>query len=389
MSSKIKLLFFSYFITIVFLFLYTFTQVDLNLTLSQASWWQAFQKFFQSIGYYNRPLSTFLYISIISLMFLFYAVSLRLSALNKIRRKHIWILVLGITGILTFSYNAFSYDLFNYIFDAKIVTFYNESPYIHKALDYMGDPMLTFMRWTHRTYPYGPFWLGLTVPVSFVGFNFFLLTFFMFKILTSLFFLGIVFFIEKILKIVSPKYTILGMVFFALNPLVLIEGLVSSHNDISMMFFAMFAVYLLLINKYIFSFITLVLSIGIKFATVILAPVFLLFIMKKKNITKIQILHVLFFAMFIPLILVVIRTNFQPWYLLFILPFASLIPNKSYAIGVGIILSFFALLQYVPFIYNGDWNDPTPQILYMLTVTGFIIYVAYILLDRLLISSEK
>ena len=74
--------------------------------------------------------------------------------------------------------------------------------------------------------------------------------------------------------------------------------------------------------------------------------------------------------MFIPLILVVIRTNFQPWYLMLILPFASLIPSKSYAMGAGLILSFFALAQYLPYIYIGDWNEPIPQILLWLTIGG-------------------
>ena len=79
--------------------------------------------------------------------------------------------------------------------------------------------------------------------------------------------------------------------------------------------------------------------------------------------------------MFIPLILVVIRTNFQPWYLMLILPFASLIPSKSYAMGAGLILSFFALAQYLPYIYIGDWNEPIPQILLWLTIGGFLIYL--------------
>lgn len=384
-----KTLSIGYLFVIISLFFYSFTQVDLSLTLSEASWWQVVQKFFQQIGYFNRPLSAVLYSVIVISMFVFYILFLRLARVNLIDKKQLWILILITTAILTFSYNAFSYDLFNYIFDAKIVTFYQQNPYVHKALDYLGDPMLSFMHWTHRYYPYGPIWLALTVPLSYIGFNVFLPTFFMFKILTSVCFLGTAYFIGKILKNVSPKKEVFGIAFFALNPLVLIESLVSSHNDAVMMFLAIFAVYLLFINKYIFSFVFLMLSIGVKFATGILIPVFLLFFIQKKNFTKERFLNMLFFAMFIPLILVVIRTNFQPWYLLFILPLASLIPSKSYAAGVALILSFFALAQYLPYIYIGDWNEPIPQILFWLTIGGFIIYLSYCSIAKLLSWNRK
>lgn len=375
MISKSKFPLFGYLLTIFSLFFYTFTQVDLSLTLSKADWWQATQKFFQQIGYFNRPLSAVLYTSLILLMFFFYVLFIRLALNNKVNKKTIWIFIFLTAGILTFSYNAFSYDLFNYIFDAKIFTFYHQNPYAHKALDYMGDPMLSFMHWTHRTYPYGPSWIGLTIPLSFIGLNFFLPTFFMFKGLAAVCYVGISYFIVEILKKVSPKDELSGLVLFALNPLVIIESLISSHNDIAMMLFSIAAVYFLLVNKKSFSLISLLFSIGIKFATVFLAPVFIFFLFKKD--TR-RFLSSLFICMFVPLILVSIRTNFQPWYLLYIIPFAGLIPKKSYAVSACIILPFFALAQYLPYIYQGDWNGSISQILLGLTISGVILYVVYV-----------
>lgn len=384
-----------YLITIVALFLYSFTQVDLNLTLSQASWWQTVQKFFQHVGYFNRPLSSALYVILVLLLFFFYVVFIKFAQKNKISTKNLWVLILVMTGILTFSYNAFSYDLFNYIFDAKIITFYHQNPYMHKALDYMGDPMLSFMRWTHRTYPYGPIWLLLTAPLSFFGFNFFLPTFLLFKIFNSLYFLGTVYFISKILKKVSPGLENLGVVLFALNPLVIIESIVSSHNDTSMMFFSVLSVYLLIDNKKLKSLLSLVFSIGIKFATVFLVPVYLYYLIKQKseNLSLDKFLNFTFFAMFISVILATIRTTFQPWYLLYIIPFASLIPQRKYAVGASLILPFFALFQYVPFLYRGDWNSPVPEILMWITILGTIFYIVYTLFStkfkKLLVLSKK
>ena len=343
--------------------------------------WQITQKFFQQIGYFNRPLSTSFYILIVLLFFLFYFSFLYLASKNKIEKNQIWFLTIISTIILSFSYNAFSYDLFNYIFDAKIITHYGQNPYLHKALDFPTDPMLNFMRWTHRTYPYGPSWLILTVPLSFIGFNFFLPTFFLFKFLSSLSFLGTAYFISKILKKISPKNELYGLTLFVFNPLIIIEVLVSSHNDLPMIFFAVLSLHLLINKKYFTSVLSLLFSIGIKFATFFLLPIFLypLFTKNKNQINWAKLLNYIIPLMTISLILVITRTNFQPWYLLYIVSFAPLIQNRYQAFIISTVFPFFALLEYVPFLYKGDWNQPVPNILFWLTIIGVASSIALIL----------
>jgi alpha-1,6-mannosyltransferase len=278
----IKLLSSFYITTIVALFLYSFTQIDLSLTFSRIDFLHEIVKSFQYVGYFNRPLSTFIYVFLIVLLFNFYLGFLVLAYTKLLSKKMLWKLIIITTVILTFSYNAFSYDIFNYIFDAKIITHYQQNPYLHKALDFAGDPMLSFMRWTHRVYPYGPVWLGLTVPLSFLGFQFFLPTFFLFKSLIAASFLGTLYFIGKIFQKVAPEKEIFGLVFFGLQPLIIIESLVSGHLDIVMFFFAAWAVYLLLQKKYLFSFLLLFVSIGIKFVTGFLLPLFIVVFLLKK-----------------------------------------------------------------------------------------------------------
>src|SRR3990167_481445 len=131
-SSKFKVSIVGYLIAVVGLFLYSFTQIDLGLTLSQVSVWQTAEKFFKNIGYFQRPFSSFLFISIVLLLFTFYLLILNAIRKKEISKKTIWFLIISITILLTFSYNAFSYDLFNYIFDAKIVTYYNQNPYFNE-----------------------------------------------------------------------------------------------------------------------------------------------------------------------------------------------------------------------------------------------------------------
>lgn len=353
------------------LFFYSFTQIDLSLTFSHASIFQTIQKMFQYIGYFNRPLSTELFFLIIIGLFCFYILFLDRVREKKVPAKKIWLLIGFVAVLLTLTYNAFSYDVFNYIFDAKIVTQYQENPYLKKALDFPSDPMLSFMRWTHRVYPYGPVWLGLTIPLSFIGLQKFVLTFFIFKSLALGAYLGTVYFLYKTLRKVSPEHAFSGMTFFALNPLVLIESLVSGHNDIVMMFFAVTGIYFLVQKKWIVALLLLIISIGVKFATVFLVPAFLIaiyFFMQKKTIPWEKLFLAMLFLMVLAVIAASFRTTFQPWYLLYMLPFAALLSHRREIFSPMILLTITAIFNYVPYLFTGNWDAPIPGILFNLNL---------------------
>ncbi len=372
--SNFKLLIAGYLLSVISLFFFSFTQVDLGLTLTQWSVWQEFQKFFQTIGYFNRPYATAWYVATLILLWVFYLLFLFLVKKKQITNRQCLKLIFITSIILFFSYNAFSYDLFNYIFDVKVVTFYHQNPYTHRALDYMGNPMLGFMHWTQRTYPYGPFWLLVTVPLGLLdGFRLLLPTMMLFKGVALGSYLGSIYCIKKILDKIAPENSLFGAVFFALNPLVLIESLVSAHNDIFMMFLSLWAIYLLLNKKYLRAVLVLVLSIAVKYATVFLVPVFLLIgifsLMKKKNNWNV-VLFAIILSMLLPVVIASIRTNFQPWYLLYVLPFAALLAKKYVVFIPAVIISLFAMFEYLPFFYFGNWNPPIPTVLLTIRIVG-------------------
>ena len=347
----------------------------MSLTLSQVSIWQGIQKTFQYVGYFNRPLSAVLYLGIVIASFVLYLKTLDLVRKNLLTRKLLWKIVIGISIILFISYNAFSYDLFNYIFDAKIMTFYHQNPYEHKALDYPGDPMLSFMHWTHRTYPYGPAWLLITLPLSFMGLGYFLVTFYLFKALMVASYIGCAYFIEKIAKKVGIN-PLIAVSAFALNPLVIVESLVSGHNDIVMMFFALAATYYFFEKKVILAVFALGLSIGLKFATFFMLPALIMDLFVK--VSKETVIKALTLSMVIALVAAIGRTNFQPWYLLFVIPFASLIANRLYIFIPLVVVSLFALLQYLPFIYLGNWDPPVPLILNYAMLGSIVISIVLV-----------
>lgn len=375
--KKFSWLISSYFLVIFGLFFYSYTQVDLSLTLSRASIFQTIEKAFQYIGYFQRPSSTDIYLTLLGFLFLFYFIFL--SKANRISRATFWKIIIAVSVILAFSYNGFSYDLFNYIFDAKIITHYHLNPYLYKALDFPKDPMLSFMHWTHRTYPYGPFWLVLTVPLSFIGFGFFLPTFFLFKLFTAGCFVGCVYFVEKILQKIDSKNVLFGTILFALNPLVIIESLVSAHNDIPMLFLGLIGTWLLLEKKWLRGIVFMVLSALTKQTGVFLLPVGLAYalqtIFKKKIVSERMFLFLLALSMVGGFIFILTRLEVQPWYILWFLPFLSFIkPNKILtALIVGISLGL--LLRYAPFLYQGDWNGMVPVVEKYVTFVTPVVFV--------------
>ncbi len=390
-SSYSQLLFEKLLILFSFLlFLYSFTQVDLGLTLTRASFIATIQHAFQHVGYFNRPLSTLLFIVLLIALTSVYYGYLFLTKRQALSSRILWRTIFIVGGLLTLSYTAFSYDIFNYIFDAKIVTLYHQNPYLHKALDFPGDPMLSFMHWTHRTYPYGPFWLGVTIPLSYVGLQFFLPTYFLFKALALGGYLLTIYSISRIAKIISPSYEKLSIVFFAFNPLVLIESLVSGHNDIIMMGIGMYGIYLFLRKRYAISFLLLVLSAGIKYATGFVIPLFIILYLFERKDIKIpwnSSLMSLLVAMGIAFGAIILRSgSFQPWYLLVVLPFASLLVKNKYILIPSLIISVGALFNYVPFFYVGNWNPPIPSVLLQINLLALLLAItcgiAFYLKDR-------
>ena len=374
----INLVSFGWIVSILLLFLYSFTQIDLGLTLTRVSWWQGIQKNFQLIGYFNRPLSTGFYLGILLLLFVFYVLLLWLAKKDRLLPKNLWWLI-GLTAlVLLFSYPAFSHDIFNYIFDAKTVVVYHKSPYEVKPLDFPGDPMLGFMHWTHRPSIFPPFWIGLSIFPFVLGFGKFILQLFWFKAMMTVFYLGTIWLIDKILRVLNVKNPIFHLAFYALNPLILVESLVSGHYDGVMIFFALLAFYLLLKKKYCNSFLFWFFSIGLKYVSAVLLPIFLLGLMKK--IKERYLIELAIILMFLAIFVVTYwYLGFQPWYLLWVLPFIALREKGQLLVWLMISFSLGSLLRYAPFLYYGYWDSPVPTIKIWLTSAslglGFLAYV--------------
>lgn len=348
---------------------FSYSYVDLNLTLSQNKLILSIVNNLQYIGYYKRPQATAFYIFLVISAFIIFSINLYLFKKNKIGLKYLKVSIIINTLVLIFAYPFLSSDLFNYLFDAKIITTYHASPYTNRPLDFPTDDWLRFMRWVHRYSPYGPLWLATSTVPSILGFGKFLLTFFLFKIFIGSFHLFNTLIIYKSLKKINPKQTLFGTAFYALNPILLIEGVANSHNDIVLATFLLMPIYFFVNRRKISSFAVIILGTLIKYIPILNLP-WLVWasLFKNKKIEILIILNLLTMAVFtitfstfritVPFVSSgATQVQFQPWYLFWTIPFIALVPQISLII-LAIGVSIGALLRYLPFLYYGDWSQP-------------------------------
>lgn len=355
-----------YTLAAVILFLFSYTQVDLNLTISEASIFQTIQKAFQYIGFYQRPLATYWYLGLLVGFYGLYAASLHQVQKGKLTAKGLWCVVLLLTGILLFSYPAFSYDIFNYMFTAKTVLVYHKNPYAVIPLQFAGvEPWLSFMRWTHLPSAYTPLWIFLTLPAYLMGFGYFLTTLWSIKAIAAAGYVGTIWFVGKLLAKTDPKHKVLGMAVIALNPLVIFESLVSGHNDIVMMAFAMMSLY----SR---SLLLMAVATATKLMTIFLLPVMVF------GYRPLLFLG----AMVVGLVIVVIQREILPWYFVWLAPFIALLPRNRALLILSSAFSLGLLLRYAPYFYLGHWNAPVPTIKLWVTLAPPILASIFLLLKK-------
>ncbi len=336
-----------YFVAIVLLLLYSFTQIDLNLTISTVPLVTRIVDVFRYVGYFNRPLSTVLFAIIILALTAGYIWLIHMAKEGRLSRQWLTRIVIGTPLLLLVSYPAFSYDFFNYLFTSRTVLLYHANPYTVIPLSYMGvDPYLSFMRWTHLTSAYTPMWILLSLVPYLVGLNFFITEVVSLKALLALSYVIVAFGIWKIQKSEGDSEAALSVILFACNPLVIIESLVSSHNDIAMMAVAILS--LVLSKKKVLSFFMLSVSVSLKMMTFFLLPAF--FFHWNRILA--------FVGMILALVVVSFTREPLAWYMLWVIPFASLVPKKRWLIYSVIAASLGFLVRYMPYLYLGNWDPP-------------------------------
>lgn len=358
------------------LWTYLFTDPNLVLT-SHPLYWNAQQYLWQVAASRGAEVTTYWYLFLLAAVtFSWLGVVSTLErtplTLSSLQSKHWW----AQTGIwlllpvipLFFSYNALSHDLFNYIFNSKMVLIYKQNPHIHTALEFPNDTWIRFMHNTHTPAPYGYAWTALSLIPFSLGFGKFTLTWFIFKGWMWLswlsFWLSIAWLNSK--KTISINTKTLALIL--LHPLMILEVLSNAHNDLWMMVPAVVALALVSPLKHktttqtMLSIALLAASIVIKQATVVLVPIYAALLLQPYISQREKIKHytITYWAPLATLGLTVILISerskqFLPWYLLWAISTTMLFSVSHFTSKVLkttlLIWGVLVLLRYTPWLF--------------------------------------
>ncbi len=352
-TSFLPLPYFLFIFFWIILCFFSFSQKDPNLTIYNYPIIFNLIEFINKFGYQNHIFSTIIFsILIISLFSIYLYLNTHKKLLKIIYIKRV-ILIVVFTGI--FAYPFLSHDIFNYLFNAKMVISYNTNPHIHTALEFPYDPWTRFMHNTHTAAPYGKFFTLISLIPGYLGVGNFTLTFLLMKLLSISFFLFQAFIIYKILiKNNEKQEKITSIIFlFLLNPLFLIEIIINGHNDAIMIGLAYLSLYILNFNKissmpkYILAGLSFISSVFVKYASIVLFPIYVL----SKKI-KVDFYSLAGVSLFLILFSRIGQTH--AWYLFW--SFSFLILSKYPLLRkISILLTLGALIRYIPFIYDNNY----------------------------------
>ena len=338
--------------------IYSFTRRDLNLILYNffpySKFWHQTRESLTQLGYYQRPLATLIFF-ILLLILIFIYFKLIHQKLLPPQSWLKWFIPISLIGII--SYPMFSHDIFNYLFNAKMVLIYKANPHIQAAIEFPRDLMLRFMHNIHTPAPYAYGWTAISLLPGLTWLTQkFTLSFWAMKLFISTFWLAQLWILQKLVKKLFPLEPWRWWL-FALSPLVLIETLIIGHNDVVMMFPALLSFWFLLKSKKLLdkpwwlSILLLLISASIKYATIVLLPLYLL----KSKLKKIDIP-----TLSSLLLLAVMFTRpdqMHSWYFIWAFSFAVLSKSRQF-LAIFTALSFGAILRYLPYIYYGSWDSP-------------------------------
>jgi hypothetical protein len=378
-KSKVLLPFWLSVCAVFAVFSYGF--VDLNLTLSSHPWYRFLQQPLSQLTHSQRPVTAAVFVVFLGVLFALWAATLKAVRSENWTFRSVFRFTAAVYAVLLLAYPALSYDIFNYMATAKMAFTWHENPYVVMPVEIPNDSVLAYTRAANKVALYGPTWLAATaVPHAAGGGNVWL-TVIAFKALTSALLLGVCYLIYRLGKQAT------AVVFFALNPLVLMEVGVSGHNDVAMMALGLVALFWwekrgrwgkpAAIAAFL-------LSVTVKGATIVLTP---LAFMKGTDVRKWRLSFWVLLGLFF--VAAPLREELYPWYAVWFLPFAALLyaRGSSFESGLAAALSVGLELRNVPYMAMGYYEGPGPAARFILTVLPVVSYLA-VFLYRLRVGKE-
>lgn len=188
-------------------------------------------------------------------------------------------------GLLLFLPRLFSKDVFSYIMYGRAFGAYGLNPYTTDPVNVQFDYNFRLIDWHYAGSVYGPVWTllctalyKLLAPLVTTHIWGYVVGF---RVLALLFHLGNTLLLWDILGRLRPREQVAGTLFYAWNPLTLIEFPGNTHNDVALIFFLLAAVAAHLRRRPGLVALLLTLSVLTKFITLLLIPAYLLLVWRQ------------------------------------------------------------------------------------------------------------
>lgn len=219
----------------------------------------------------------------VSLLLLAYVGCLHAARREVNSAKMVW------AGALLFSVTLvwllpMTSDLLGYLGQARLMTDLGMNPLLNAVAESPSARMFQSYNTVYSATPsnYGPAWI-LLASVGTLGRNDSILGLLYLKLIGLAAYLCSVWLLSSILAVTKPQMAGKGMVLFAWNPLVLLMAVGDGHNDVVMMALVLLVMWLSLHRRWVLAAATLVLSIWVKYVSVILLPLFLLYAFRSEG----------------------------------------------------------------------------------------------------------
>ncbi|MBX7110362.1 MAG: hypothetical protein K1X87_00765 [Dehalococcoidia bacterium] len=181
-------------------------------------------------------------------------------------------------------------DVYHNIADARTFWVYGDNPAVTPPIEHRDDPFFKYIpAWPDTPSSYGPLWYVLSgVPLPFTGTSLWLNVLGQ-KVLTAAFLVLTTALVMLTAARLRPGSAVLAGVLVGWNPLLQFETAGAAHNDIVMVCFAVGAFYALSRRAWDFVFPLLALAVAVKYVLILLAPLFLLWMLLRRDVPRGQL----------------------------------------------------------------------------------------------------
>ena len=181
--------------------------------------------------------------------------------------------LLALNAAMLWLYPIGAADIFDNILRGRITAVHGGNVFYETPRDYPGDAFRYYVAWPHSTSAYGPVWELLASGASRVAGDDQLTNVLVFKLLGVGFYAGSAGLAALILRCRAPERVLQGVCLFAWNPVVIYETAGNGHNDITVAFFILLAVWALLSRRFTVAVLALLAGALVKYIPALLLPI--------------------------------------------------------------------------------------------------------------------